>query len=103
MHIARDPRVRYTERTGDCSARQVTDLVTQRQLREDPIYRHIYRRIEVEHRAAIVFQRRGTIDIAVALLRRLKRFQDRDLRLMETLRPHLCLPGTRTSGGRDRT
>jgi DNA-binding CsgD family transcriptional regulator len=89
LHIAQDPHVTYTERTGDCSARQVIDVVTQRQFREHPIYRDFYRHIEVEHRAAFFFQRRGTIDIAVALLRRRSCFQDREMQLMETLRPHL--------------
>lgn len=88
-HIASDPHVVHTDRTGDCRARQVTDLVSHRQFREHPIYRDFYRHIEVEHRAAFFFQRRGTIDIAVALLRRLTPFQDRDMAILETLRPHL--------------
>jgi DNA-binding CsgD family transcriptional regulator len=88
-HIGQDPHVQHLARTGDCRAHQVIDLISQREFREHPIYRDFYRHIGVEHRGAFFFQRRGEVDIAVALLRRLAPFASRELDLMEALRPHL--------------
>jgi DNA-binding CsgD family transcriptional regulator len=87
--IGRDPHVLYTARTGDCSARQVVDLVSQRQFREHPIYREFYKELSVEHRAAFFLRREETLDLAVALLRTGPAFSARELALMEVLRPHI--------------
>jgi DNA-binding CsgD family transcriptional regulator len=88
-HISGDPHVLYTARTGDCGAHQVTDLVSQRQFRQTPIYCEFYREIEVEYRSAFFLQRQGQLEIAVALLRRLSPFAGRELALMDAFRPHL--------------
>jgi DNA-binding CsgD family transcriptional regulator len=87
--IGQDPHILYTARTGDCRARQVSDLISQRQFREHPIYREFYRELGVEHRAAFFLRREGTLDLAVALLRSGKAFAARELAVLEALRPHI--------------
>lgn len=86
------PIVEYRARTGDLTARRLSDVIGLRRYHELPIYREYFAPVRIDHmldlglqvapgrhRSFILFRRTGDGD-----------FSTRDRELLETLRPHLA-------------
>jgi len=73
---------------GDRSARRISDFLSRAALRRTELYRDVYRRLGCEYQVA--FGLPGETVIGVALNRGTRDFSERDLAVLETVRPHLA-------------
>lgn len=96
-HAADNPLVVHQATTGDGSARRVSDFISLRQFRSRPLHVQLYAPMGVNHQLAIGFGVRPGV-IGVALNRGRMDFSDRDVAVLDALRPfvsyaHRRLPG----------
>ena len=83
------PVIAHMARTGDGSARMISDFVSQRELHRLELYQDVFRHTETEHQLAISVTAGSTMVIGVALNRRRPRFSERDRTLLDLVRPTL--------------
>jgi DNA-binding CsgD family transcriptional regulator len=84
------PLIEYVARTGDGSARRVSDVWTQRQWHHSGIFRELYAPMGVAHQMSIGLPAPMPIVVGIALNRAEVDFSDRDRDVLNLLRPHLA-------------
>jgi DNA-binding CsgD family transcriptional regulator len=88
-HAGENPLLRRYLRTRDGRALRFSDVLSRRELRGLPIYRHFYAPLGVEHQIAFILPSTPKLTIGVALTRTEEDFSERDRRLLELTRPHM--------------
>jgi DNA-binding CsgD family transcriptional regulator len=88
-HMHEHPVLGHVRRTGDGSARKISDFLTARQFRRRGLYREFYRPLGIEHQIAISLPISPALVIGIALNRRGRDFSERDRLLLDLLRPHV--------------
>ncbi len=88
-HAADNPLVVHQATTGDGAAQRLSDWITLRQLRRRPLYGFLYGPMGVNYQLAVGL---GGVEgvIGIALNRGACDFSDRDVAVLETLRPFLA-------------
>ncbi len=89
-YAGQHPLIEYVARTGDGSARRVSDVWTQRQWHDSAIFQEFYGPMGVEHQMSIGLPAPLPIVVGVALNRAEVDFSDRDRDVLNVLRPHLA-------------
>ncbi|MDQ6808991.1 MAG: helix-turn-helix transcriptional regulator [Verrucomicrobiota bacterium] len=84
------PHTAYYLRTGDGSARRLSDLVGMRALRRSQFYNEISRKNRLRHQLTIFVPIHGAHTLIVAACRESPDFSDRDRAVMELMRPHIA-------------
>ena len=87
--IHQNPILAHFAATGDGQALRISDFIGERELRRLPLHRELYRGIGVNFQVAISTP---TVDgrvIGVALSRGRRDFDEREVAVLELLRPHL--------------
>ncbi|MBI4886315.1 MAG: helix-turn-helix transcriptional regulator [Acidobacteria bacterium] len=86
------PVLDYMLRTGDTSARTISDIVPSTAFRRSKFYNEWYRRIGVEHalNTSVDTSRAEGLVVGVGLHRRTPDFSERDRTMLNLLRPHLA-------------
>ena len=84
-----NPSLMYVLRTGDGSARRISDFLTLDELHELELYTHVYSTIGVEYQVSTALPAPGPMVLGVALNRGDRDFSDEEVALLDALRPHL--------------
>lgn len=85
----RHPHTDYYRRTGDGSARNISEIVPTRQLRRTSFYNEISRKLEVNWQLTVYLPLPPANTLFVAALRQRQDFTARERLLLELLRPHI--------------
>lgn len=85
----RHPHTDYYRRTGDGSARNISEIVPMRQLRRTSFYNEISRKLEVNWQLTVYLPLPPANTLFVAALRQRMDFTARERLLLELLRPHI--------------
>lgn len=86
-HIADHPVAREFVRTGRPRWSRISDHLSRRQYHDAGIYQDFFRHVKVEYQAGVLFPERGSLSTAVALSRTSPDFTDREMVVLELLRP----------------
>jgi len=84
-----NPLVMYQRRTSDGSAKRISDFIDRRQLHRLELYQQIYKPLGVEYQVALGLPARRPLVVGIALNRSRRDFADRELLVLDLLRPHL--------------
>jgi DNA-binding CsgD family transcriptional regulator len=84
------PLIEYAARTGDGSARRVSDVWTRKQWHDSGIFREFYGPMGIEYQMSIGLPTPQPIVVGIALNRVDADFSDLDRTLLNLLRPHLA-------------
>ncbi len=88
-HAGENPLLQKFLRTRDGRAFRFSDVTTPAQLRQMPIFTHLYQPLGIDRQIAFVLPSTPELTIAVALCRSGRDFNERDRTLLELTRPHL--------------
>lgn len=83
------PVVAHIARTGDGSARRISDLVPRAAFTALDLYRDVFAHLGVEYQVAVGLPAPAPLVLGIAASRRDRDFSTRDVRVMNILRPHL--------------
>jgi len=83
------PLMTHYQRTGDVSARKMSDFLPRRAYRESPLYREYFRKLGVEYMMVSYLPERPPDSVAVTLVRDRRDFSERERLLLNLLQPHL--------------
>lgn len=83
------PVIAHVERTGDPSARKISDFLTQREFRRLDLYDAVFRPHGLRHQIAITLPAPPPLVIGIALNSTRRDFVERERELLELVRPHL--------------
>lgn len=89
-HASEHPLVAYVRRTGDGSARRISDVVSAEQFHASALYRRLYQPVGVEYQMSVTLELLLPAVVAIAVSRGDTDFTDRERRLLDLLRPHLA-------------
>ena len=84
------PLMRYYVSSGDGSAKRIIDFWTQEQFHASSVYQQVYRHIGVEYQMSLALPVPKPELVAMVATRTYKDFSERDLFVLNTLRPHLA-------------
>lgn len=84
-----NPSLMYVLRTGDGSARRISDFLTQEELHALELYRYVYSTIGVEYQLSTALPIPGPTVLGIALNRGDRNFTDEEVSLLDALRPHI--------------
>jgi DNA-binding CsgD family transcriptional regulator len=84
-----NPSLMYALRSGDGSARRLSDFLTTDELHELEIYTYVYGPLGVEYQLSVALPAPQPTVLGIALNRRDRDFTDAELGLLDALRPHL--------------
>ncbi|HWD96392.1 MAG TPA: hypothetical protein VG246_08240, partial [Acidimicrobiales bacterium] len=87
--VRQNPILQYQDRTGDGSARRLSDFLSTEALHRLELYQRVYRPRGVEFQVAIALATKRPLVIAFALNRRHTNFSERELGILDMLRPNL--------------
>jgi DNA-binding CsgD family transcriptional regulator len=87
--INEHPLVEYQQRTGDTSARKISDLLSQAQYHRTSVYQEVYRHIDSEDQFAIALRMNRDAVAAISLNRSSRSFSEADRELLNLAQPHL--------------
>jgi DNA-binding CsgD family transcriptional regulator len=87
--MAVHPLINHYHRTSDGAARKLSDFWPQARYHESPLYRELFRRVNVEHMMAFYLPEGPPNSFAIALIRDRCDFTERDRLVLNLLRPHL--------------
>jgi hypothetical protein len=87
--VRQNPVLRYQELTGDGSAHRISDFITSEELHGLELYQRVYGPLGVECQVALGLAAKEPLVIAFALNRYHNDFTDRELAVLDLLRPHL--------------
>jgi hypothetical protein len=83
------PVLEHFRRSGDGSARRISDFITGEQLHGLELYREVYAAIGCEHQVCIMLPTPAPLVVAIVVNRSDRDFSDRDCAVLDALRPHL--------------
>jgi DNA-binding CsgD family transcriptional regulator len=83
------PALMHMLRSGDGSARRLSDYLTVDELHDLEIYREVYAPLEVEFQLSVGLPASRPLVLGVALNRRERDFADDEVAVLDALRPHL--------------
>lgn len=89
LYIQHHPIVQHQRRTGDTTARKISDFVSKAQYHELPVYREVYRHLGAEDQFALALRVSGDTIIALALNRDRRNFTEEDRELLNLTQRHL--------------
>jgi DNA-binding CsgD family transcriptional regulator len=95
------PVLRYHQRSGDGSARALSDFWTTDQLHRSQLYQRVYAPLGVEHQMSIELPAPRPTVLGLAVNRGEEGFSARDRLVMDIMRPHLA-QAWRTASDRER-
>ena len=84
------PLIVHLERTGDGSARRISDFWTRDEFHRSVVYRELYGPMGIEHQMSITLPEPRPIIVGIALSRSTDDFDERDRAILNLLRPHLA-------------
>ena len=87
--VHQHPLAMFQQRTGDGSARRLSDFLDQDALHRLELYTEVFGPIGIEYQVAIGLPARRPLVIGIALGRADRDFDDDELAVLDTLRPHL--------------
>ena len=92
QHAHQHPVINYVQKTGDGSAHQITDFISQQQFRRLELYQECFRELKVEYQMSIsvMLEQGQGILIGVAMNRQRLRFSETERLMANLLRPHVC-------------
>lgn len=88
-YAPQNPVIEYVQRTGDGSARRVSDFITQAELHRLGLYEHVFAPVGIEYQIGWSLPARRPLLIGMALGRSHRDFDDDERDLLNALRPHL--------------
>jgi DNA-binding CsgD family transcriptional regulator len=88
-HLPEHPVLAHHRASGDCSAKRVSDFLSDRQFRSLGLYREFYRQAGVDYQLAITVPGPDDSLIGIALNRKLRDFTVAELELLDLLRVHV--------------
>lgn len=89
------PLISHIAMTGDGSAHRMSDFWTQEHFHRSDLYDQVYRPMGIEYQMAVGFPVPRPIVVGLAMNREERDFSDRDVLVINTVRPHL-VQGWRT-------
>lgn len=84
-----NPCLMHMLKTGDGSARRISDFLTSDQLHQLDLYRHVYEPLGVEYQLSVALPAPRPVVLGIALNRRDSDFDDDEVDLLDAMRPHL--------------
>ncbi len=84
------PLMAYVERTGDGSARKISDLLTPGEWHANPMYAEFYLPMGIEHQIAITLPAPRPVLVGIAISRSTSDFEERDREVLDLIRPFLA-------------
>jgi DNA-binding CsgD family transcriptional regulator len=87
--LREQPLIHHYQRTGDGTARKLSDFMTRRRYHESALYRELFRRVGVQHQIAFYLPERPPNSVAIALIRDRLDFTEGERLVLNLLRPHL--------------
>ena len=88
-HMHEHPLIRHQQRTGDVSARKISDFLSRSEYHRLGIYQEVYKQIGGEDQFALMLHVSPNRIVALAMNRRRRSFTEEDRRLLNLLQPHL--------------
>jgi len=90
-HLGEHPVLQhFRQQNSKGYVRKVSDFVSNRKFREMSLYREVYCHLDTNYQMGCLLSERGaSCDIALAINRKIKDFNERDRAVLEFLRPHL--------------
>lgn len=85
-----NPSVMHMLRTGDGSARRISDFMTSEQLHRLELYEYVYQPLGAEYQVAVGLPAPRPLVLGIALNRHSHDFSDEEVQLLDRLRPHLA-------------
>jgi len=82
------PLITYFGRTGDGSAKKISDFWSQAQFRSSRLYAEVYKHLGVEYQIAVTLPAPRPIVVGIAVSRADTDFSERDRVVLNTVRPH---------------
>jgi DNA-binding CsgD family transcriptional regulator len=89
-HFFAHPLVREHGRNSAAVTKRIADLVPESEFRRTPLYNEYYRRIGIEHVAAVPIYVDRRFLVSFVLNRGATAFSDRERELLDIVRPHLA-------------
>jgi DNA-binding CsgD family transcriptional regulator len=87
--LREQPLIHHYQRTGDGTARKISDFLTRRRYHETALYREVFRAAGVEFQMAFYLPERPPNSVAIVLIRDRHDFTERERLILNLLRPHL--------------
>lgn len=88
-YVDDNPIVPHFRRTGDGSARMVSDFLSQRAFKARPIYQEFYKHYGISSHLITALSINGQTTLTLAYHRGGKGFSERDRRILNCFRPHV--------------
>jgi DNA-binding CsgD family transcriptional regulator len=88
-HADQHPTYEHVRRTGDGSARRISDFLDRREFHRLELYTELFRQLGVEYQVSTALPTPQPVIVALTLSRTRRDFTDREVSVLETLRPHL--------------
>jgi DNA-binding CsgD family transcriptional regulator/PAS domain-containing protein len=88
--IRQHPVLQHQRRTGDLTARKISDFVSKAQFYRLPVYQEVYRPLGAEEQFALGLRVTGDIIVALALNRGRRNFTEEHRALLNLAQPHLA-------------
>ena len=84
-----NPCLMHMLKTGDGSARRISDFLTSDQLHQLELYQHVYEPLGVEYQLSVALPAPRPVVLGIAMNRGDADFDDDEVDLLDTMRPHL--------------
>lgn len=89
QYSSQHPMLAHLLRTGDGSARRISDFCTTAEFHQLELYQHCYRDLGVEYQISCTLPAPEPLVIALALSRARRDYSERDRAVLNLLRPHM--------------
>ena len=87
---AEHPMIVHLEKTGDGSARRISDFWTQDEFHRSLVYERVYRALGIEYQMSITLPEPRPVIVSIVCNRATSDFDERDRAVLNLLRPHLA-------------
>jgi DNA-binding CsgD family transcriptional regulator len=84
------PILQYYLKTGDGSAKRISDFISLEEFHATPLYHGTYKHLNANYQIAIALPARKPLVIALAFNREHQDFTDREVEILNVLRPHFA-------------
>ena len=87
--IDQHPLVQHQQKTGDLTARKISDLLSRADFHESAVYREVYRHIGCEDQMAFTLHATSETIVAMSMNRSRRSFTEEERASLNLLQPHL--------------